>query len=256
VNGRRESVAATPGSYITLEREWREGDTVEVQFPMGLRMEAMPDDPTMIALLYGPIVLAGDLGTEGLTESERYGPSAPRIGRVRPVEVPVFVTTDVRDVLARVKPVAGAPMTFRTEGLGQPRDVTLAPFYKLHDRRYTVYWKVYSPAEWEKRKAEIAAREARRREIERLTIDAVNLNDPQSEQAHRLPGRECERGIFRGTAVARRTQRMVQLRAESHAGSARAPGLHLSGERRASARVRHLRRRGEDRDGTIGDSSD
>ena len=51
--------------------------------------------------------------------------------------------------------------------------MTLAPFYKLHDRRYTGYWKVYTPAEWEKRRAEIAAREARRREIERLTIAAV-----------------------------------------------------------------------------------
>ncbi|MCS7157234.1 MAG: glycoside hydrolase family 127 protein [Blastocatellia bacterium] len=198
VNGRRESVTAAPGSYITLEREWREGDTVEVQFPMSLRMEAMPDDPTMIALLYGPIVLAGDLGTEGLVESERYGPSAPRIGRVRPVEVPVFVTTEVKDVLAKVKPVAGTPLTFRTDGLGQPRDVTLAPFYKLHDRRYTVYWKVYTPAEWERRKAEIAAREARRREIERLTIDAVNLNDPQSEQAHRFQGENTNEGYFEG----------------------------------------------------------
>ncbi|MDW8167184.1 MAG: glycoside hydrolase family 127 protein [Acidobacteriota bacterium] len=198
VNGRRESVTAAPGSYITLEREWREGDTVEVQFPMSLRMEAMPDDPTMIALLYGPIVLAGDLGTEGLVESERYGPSAPRIGRVRPVEVPVFVTTEVKDVLAKVKPVAGTPLTFRTDGLGQPRDVTLAPFYKLHDRRYTVYWKVYTPAEWERRKAEIAAREARRREIERLTVDAVNLNDPQSEQAHRFQGENTNEGYFEG----------------------------------------------------------
>ncbi|GBC83197.1 Non-reducing end beta-L-arabinofuranosidase [bacterium HR10] len=198
VNGRRESVTATPGSYITIEREWRAGDTVEVQFPMSLRMEAMPDDPTMIALLYGPIVLAGDLGTEGLTESERYGPSAPRIGRLRPVEVPAFVTADVKDVLAKVKPVAGTPLTFRTEGLGQPRDVTLAPFYKLHDRRYTVYWKVYTPAEWEKRKAEIAAREARRREIERLTIDAVNLNDPQSEQAHDFRGENVSEGYFEG----------------------------------------------------------
>ncbi len=95
---------------------WRGGDTVEVQFPMGLRIEAMPDDPTMIALLYGPIVLAGDLGPEGLVESERYGPSAPRLGRIRPVEVPVFVTTHARDVLAKVKPVAGVPLAFRYGG--------------------------------------------------------------------------------------------------------------------------------------------
>ncbi|HXF06853.1 MAG TPA: beta-L-arabinofuranosidase domain-containing protein [Blastocatellia bacterium] len=198
VNGRRETVAEKPGSYVTLDREWKDGDRIDVRLPMSLRLEAMPDDPKMIAVLYGPIVLGGDLGTTGLTEAERYGPSAPRIGRVPPVEVPAFVAAEVKDVLTKIKPVAEGPLTFRTEGLAQPREVTLLPFYKLHDRRYTVYWKVYTPAEWEKRKAEIAAREARRREIERLTLDAVNINDPASEREHGFQGENSNEGFFEG----------------------------------------------------------
>jgi len=183
VNGKRQPVEAKPGSYVTVEREWRTGDNVVIRLPMSLHLEAMPDDPSVIALLYGPIVLAGDLGAETSQDATRYGPSAPQMGRVKPLEVPAFIG-DIKEVLAKVKPVTGPTMTFKTDGLARPRDVTLLPFYKVFEPRYTVYWKVNSPAEWEKRKAEIAAVESRRKQIEALTIDAVNISDAQSETQH------------------------------------------------------------------------
>ena len=167
---------------------------------MSLRMEAMPDDPNMVALLYGPIVLAGDLGKEGLNQNTRYGPSAPQLGRVPSVVVPAFVG-DVKGVLAKIKPVAGVPLRFQTSGLAQPKDVQLVPFYKASDIRYTVYWKVYTPAEWDKKKSEIAAAESRRAEIERRTIDAVNISSEQSERDHNLQQQNSRKGEFEGKAA-------------------------------------------------------
>jgi hypothetical protein len=76
--------------------------------------------------------------------------------------------------------------------------VLLLPFYKVFEQRYTVYWKVYSPAEWEKRKAEAAAAESRRREIERHTVDAVNFSEPQSERDHNFQGENTNDGYFEG----------------------------------------------------------
>jgi uncharacterized protein len=197
INGKKESVDATPGSYVTVERLWKNGDTVQVRLPMNLRMEAMPDDPKMVALLYGPIVLAGDLGKEGMQEVKRYGPEAPQVGRLKPIEVPAFVC-DVKEVLAKVKPAQKAPLTFQTTGIGRPRDVLLLPFYKIAEPRYTVYWKVYSPAEWEKRKADLAAAQARRKQIERRTVDAVNINEQQSERDHNFQGEGALDGSFYG----------------------------------------------------------
>jgi len=193
VNGQPQPVNAQPGSYLAIEREWKNGDTVEVRLPMSLHLEAMPDDPGTIALLYGPIVLAGDLGKEGLSPEVQYGPSAPPLGRIKPVEIPAFIG-DVKDVLRKVKPVAGAPLTFRTEGLGRPQDVTLLPFYKVFGTRYTVYWRVYTANEWEKRKAEIATQQARRKEIESRTIDAVAAGDAQSERDHNYQGERANQG--------------------------------------------------------------
>ena len=193
VNGKKETINAQPGSYITVEREWKNGDTVQVQLPMSLHMEAMPDDPRVIALMYGPIVLAGDLGKEGLSHDAQYGPSAPQLGRVKPVEVPAFIGK-VKDALAKVKPVAGKPLTFRTSSLARPQDVTLLPFYKVFEQRYTVYWKVYTAAEWEKIHADLMAAEARRKEVEGHTIDAVKVNDQQSEREHNFQAEQANQG--------------------------------------------------------------
>jgi hypothetical protein len=172
---------------------------------MSLRLEAMPDDPRVVALLFGPIVLAGDLGREGMDEARRYGPSAPQMGRVKPVIVPAFVG-EVKDVLAKVKPAPGSPLVFETRGLGRPADVRLVPFYKAADNRYTVYWNVLSPEEWAKRKSERETAESRRREIERKTVDAVLVENEQSELDHGLKGESLSLGEFEGkrTRQARR----------------------------------------------------
>ena len=197
VNGKKQPVTAKAGSYVAIEREWKDGDSVEIHLPMSLHIEAMPDDPRTVALLYGPVVLAGDLGKEGLDKSNRYGPSVPRLDRVPSIAVPAFVG-DPAKILQSVKPVPGAPLTFRTSGIGQPQDVQLIPFYKAYDQRYTVYWKVYSPAEWDKRKADMTAAESRRREIERITVDAVTISDQQSERDHNFQGENSRQGSFEG----------------------------------------------------------
>jgi DUF1680 family protein len=185
VNGKEEPVRGKPGSYVSLEREWRDGDMVQIRLPMSLRMEFMPDDSSVVALLYGPVVLAGDLGREGMDAVTQYGPSAPQLGRLKPMEVPAFVCSR-ESVLEHVKPIPGAPLTFKTDGIGQPHDVTLVPFYRMFHDRYSVYWKVYSAEGWEQRKAEIAAAEARWKGIEARTVDAVDISDSLSESAHHL----------------------------------------------------------------------
>ena len=195
VNGQRQAIAGKPGSYVSIDRQWRSGDTVQMQLPMSLHMEALPDDPHIQALMYGPIVLAGDLGTEGLSGLKRYGPSAPPLGRVSSIEVPTFVADSAADVLARVKPVSGKPLTFQTTGLGKPNDVTLIPLYQTFEPRYTVYWTIYNPSEYDAKKAEIAALAAKRKSVADRTIDLLDVSSDASEQAHGYQGQGTEDGF-------------------------------------------------------------
>jgi len=105
---------------------------------MGLRTETLPDDPHKIAIFYGPLVLGGELGTEGLPPSLE----ARENGRFRKVpdpEVPGLATGG-QPIALWLKPVPGQSLTFRTVGVGRPRDVTLVPFYREYSERYTVYW--------------------------------------------------------------------------------------------------------------------
>ena len=148
VNGKKQPEDSTPGGYFTLRREWHDGDKIAIRFPMALHAEPLPGTTNTVAILYGPIVLAGEMGTNGMPN-----PIAARqteYSKLPAPDAPVFVT-DGGQWLQQVEPVAGQPLTFRTHGLGQPRDVTLIPFYRMHRERYSVYWKLLSVTEWKGR---------------------------------------------------------------------------------------------------------
>ncbi len=137
VNGKALDATASPGSYLTLNRTWKNGDKIEMELPMHLRVESMPDDPQMQAFLYGPLVLAGDLGTDGVTEANSIRALGPALRQAPALEIPTFRASG--DPSAWIKG-ASAPMTFRTSG--QTRDVTLAPLNSVFGKRYSVYWQV------------------------------------------------------------------------------------------------------------------
>ncbi|MFD7710254.1 beta-L-arabinofuranosidase domain-containing protein [Streptomyces sp. NPDC059786] len=113
INGRALPDRPAPGSWLTLERDWRAGDRVEVTLPMRTRIEATPDDPDVQAVLHGPIVLAGAYG-------DRADGWLPRLD-----------TGSVRQEAAR-------PLRFgaRADDTG----VTLLPVARVHHQHYHVYW--------------------------------------------------------------------------------------------------------------------
>jgi hypothetical protein len=96
----------------------------------------------VVAILYGPIVLAGRLGAKGVA------PGADRIVNQRTtgdvlndeVEVPVLVS-EPREIVTGIRQMPSA-LTFQTRGIGHPRDVRLIPYYRIAYERYNLYWKV------------------------------------------------------------------------------------------------------------------
>ena len=101
----------------------------------------------MQAVMYGPLVLAGRLGTAGLNAKNlRAPPTPPRQVpeyTAEPVSVPAIVAVR-EDVVSWVQPVPGQPLRFRTTG--QPTNLELVPLNRVFDERYAVYWKVEVPA--------------------------------------------------------------------------------------------------------------
>ena len=139
VNGRGVSADADDTGYVALRRTWRSGDVLDVQLPMTLRAEPLPGAPGMVAFAYGPVVLAGLLGSEGVTPAAQIIRNERESGSMlnAPIEVPTL-TGDAGAVLSRVRPVAGAPLTFKLADNG----VKLGPYFRAAHERYVLYWKL------------------------------------------------------------------------------------------------------------------
>ena len=138
INGQAIDATPSPGSYFTIARTWRNGDRVEVNMPMHLHVEVMPDEPTTQAFLYGPLVLAGKLGTADLTQASTIGEMGPDESK-HPMDVPTMHASGA-SLEAWLKPVQDQALAFRT--VGQVRDLTFVPFDRLFGERYSVYWTV------------------------------------------------------------------------------------------------------------------
>jgi uncharacterized protein len=147
VNGEPWPGEAKPGSYVAIEREWRDGDRVDVELPMHTRLERLPDGKDFVAVMHGPIVLAAKVADPNLqphvpkTTPNSHISSAPRL----PIETAPIFAGDEETVVAAIQPVAGRPLTFTASGAIRPeefRDLELTPFFRIHDARYMLYWPI------------------------------------------------------------------------------------------------------------------
>jgi uncharacterized protein len=189
INGRKQKISGQPGAYVTLDREWRDGDRVEVRLPMKLHMEPLPGTTNLVAVLYGPIVLAGELGMNGMPPSTCAKDQTQFLHWPTP-PAPVFVATP--DALLKHIQATGRPLTFRTRGMGQPEDVTLVPLYRIHDQRYSVYWNIFTESEWKAHEAGRQAEMQRQKALETRTVDSVQPGEKQSERDHRVQGEKSD----------------------------------------------------------------
>jgi DUF1680 family protein len=150
INGKRfrPDEKLPPSSYAKIERKWKNGDVVEVKLPMRLHLQPLPDNANLAAIMYGPVVLAGELGTANLDPKRLYSDDKILHGGFPAIAVPELVGD--RNALDKWIQPAGAkdkPLEFRTVGAGRPEDVTLSPFYRLFDQRYCVYWRFRTTAD-------------------------------------------------------------------------------------------------------------
>ena len=72
--------------------------------------------------------------------------------------------------------------------MGRDRDVDLVPFYRLHRRLYAAYWDLFTPTEWEARRAAIRAAEEKQRRLEAATVAFAQPGQMQAERDANLQG--------------------------------------------------------------------
>jgi len=135
INGERIAVFSNPGSYLMLNRVWKSGDKIELGLPMTLHVESMPDDDSIQAAMYGPLVLAGRFET--VSKELSFSGMGPKRGDA--AKVP-DITADASKPASWIEPDPKQPLTFRA--IGQSQSFPLVPLNRIINERYAVYWKV------------------------------------------------------------------------------------------------------------------
>lgn len=154
INDAAQQITAGPSSCLELKHDWKAGDVITLDLPLALHLESTPDDKQVQAAMYGPLVLAVLLGTDGLTTSMIYADSGPRdseadyplpIVNEAPLqhhgrhEQTTAASAPLPDGLwlERVEGTTQYPLKFRTHGRGVYH--TLVPLNQIMDERYSVY---------------------------------------------------------------------------------------------------------------------
>ncbi|GAB3726008.1 beta-L-arabinofuranosidase domain-containing protein [Spirosoma lituiforme] len=186
VNGKPVSGKLDDG-YVVVTRKWKTGDKIELTLPANLHYMAMPDNPARQAFFYGPVLLAGDLGTKEPDPTQG---------------VPVFVTSKAdpnRWIKPAIQPLdrqrlGRQPLQFETMSTGESTLVKLKPFYDLQDNYYTVYWDVFTPESWKSQQTLYEKKRKDDADLERRTVDMLRLGEMQPERDHNLTGDKLEAG--------------------------------------------------------------
>jgi DUF1680 family protein len=177
VNGKAEADTQTQQGYVTLRRNWQTGDKVELKLAMHLRAEPMRDDHSVIALMYGPMVMAADLGAA----SQPFNGASP-----------VLIGATTTAVLSAI----GARTS--TGSVSQPPNLSLQPFFEQYDRRSAVYFSRLTDQQWQIAQAAVMAEKARTRQLDAHTLDVLRFGDDRSEHEHLLQTGKSESVLYRG----------------------------------------------------------
>jgi len=198
VNGKDVAYSSQPSSYIGIDRKWQKGDVVQIKFPMHNSIEHLPNVPEYIAIMHGPVLLGTKTGTEDLkgliADDGRWGQLAS--GEYLPVDkAPILIEDDIQSIGNKLVPIIGKPLNFRLSvKMENPAELTLEPFYKIHDARYMMYWLALSNLGYKAYTDSLANIEKEKLALEKRTIDQVATSEQQPETDHAMQQEKSNKG--------------------------------------------------------------
>ena len=141
INGQPLEAVADPGGYVAIRRTWKDGDRIKVRFPMELRQEALPGDDSNFAVLYGPLVLAADLGPGPMDDQARIVHGRGTTPEKLPAPDPAPTVAMDTDGKAASWVEVESAANLRFAAAAHRATYALMPMCEIVDQRYSVYWR-------------------------------------------------------------------------------------------------------------------
>ncbi|WP_442845194.1 beta-L-arabinofuranosidase domain-containing protein [Leeuwenhoekiella sp. H156] len=201
VNGKLQELEAKPGSYIALKRKWKNGDRVKMEMPMHLSLEEIPDESGYVSVKYGPLVLAavtGDEDQKGMFADDSRGGHIANGPFLPLTEAPTFVAKAGESMLDQIKPIAGKTLQFTASQLLYPdayKDLVLQPFYNIHEKRYTIYFKTETPESLSEMQRKLEEQQKAEAYLRSITLDYVAPGEQQPESDHGFDSKDSNSGV-------------------------------------------------------------
>lgn len=171
INNAQTSVNSADG-YLSINRKIEDNDIITLIVPRKLSIDYVVDEPHFGTIMYGPLVLAGELGKEGMPEDRVSNNRALR--EAMPAKnIPMLVgnTDNLENWIVQDKKQA---MHFNVKNGGKQKSVSLIPYFQMHHQRHTIYWKIYSDSDFAQRTKSLT--------------DEVIIADAENEKKHNLKG--------------------------------------------------------------------
>ena len=211
-----------------------------MHLPMHLQAVALPDGSDNYSFLYGPVVLAAQMGKQeqaGLFAANSRGGDIASGKRIPLQEMPVVVGEGTT-LLSHLEKVKGKPLTFKLHGVYPQRyeGMLLQPFYRLYECRYMVYWPVISDTALQSRIEELAAEESQRAALDAITTDKVVCGEQQPESDHAVQAKQSRIGDDEGCHW-REANKWFSYRMKTREGAANRVYMVYRPEFRRDARI-------------------
>ena len=79
INGTAVAADAKPLSFVRIERDWQDGDTVEVRLPMAVAVRTWAKNKNSVSVDYGPLTFSLKIGEQW----SALRPAPGQVARVR-----------------------------------------------------------------------------------------------------------------------------------------------------------------------------
>ena len=213
VNGEKQNLETSENGYVMLNRQWKEGDVINVHMPAELRYEVCPGYEDYIAFKYGPILLAARTSDGEKLQNEYAGAGrmdhAPgSMASTKKLTTAPLLIGERADVLGRIRQSEATDGLMPQFTLDASRPgvegykwttLELVPFYTIHHDRYSCYW--YQQTEENFKKSSMAADENAAAALAERTLDFVAPGEQQSEAGHEVKySSESTTGNYNGEA--------------------------------------------------------